>query len=165
MKEKLTLLICSLWLAIGINSCKTAEKIAPVNAYTNLETVVISQNGDGTLTLRAWGQGIDKSHAIEQAKKNAVNKVIFNGFTGGLVKGAERSPILTEVNARERYDYYFTPFFRDGGEYKNFVQDLSADDSSRYEANAGAMKNFGVVVKVDRAALRQKLINDGIMKP
>lgn len=50
--------------------------------------------------------------------KNAVWTVIFDGIREG-VAGCNMRPLVTEANARERYEDYFNTFFADGGDYKN----------------------------------------------
>ena len=38
---------------------------------------------DGSQTLKSWGYGKSKNNAVEQAKKNAVRDIIFNGIHEG----------------------------------------------------------------------------------
>ena len=65
---------------------------------------------DGSQTLRVQGYGRNRSDAKEQAMKNAVWAVIFDGIRDG-VEGCNTRPLVTEVNAKERYEDYFNLFF------------------------------------------------------
>ena len=65
---------------------------------------------DGSQTLRVLGYGRNRADAKEQAMKNAVWAVIFDGIRDG-VKGCNTRPLVTEVNAKERYEDYFNIFF------------------------------------------------------
>ena len=70
-----------------------------------------------------------------------------------------------EVNAQEKYEYYFNVFFRDGGDYKKYVTMEDENRTSRIRAKHSTQENYGVVVRVKRAELRQRLIDDNILKP
>lgn len=60
----------------------------------------------------AWAK--TREDAIEQACKNAVRDVLFKG-----VQTPENTilsrPLIREINAEEKYQYFFNPFFADGG--------------------------------------------------
>ena len=119
---------------------------------------------DGSQTLRAWGKGKNRADAIEQAQKNAVRDVIFKGINSGSDE-CNTKPIIFEVNAQEKYEYYFNVFFADGGEYKKYVSSKDENMTSRMVAKSNTQENWSVVVRVDRSGLRNRLINDGIIKP
>lgn len=147
-----------------VGACRS-QKIDTVNMSNfNPATVCLSQGGDGTLVVRAWGKGANKSRAIEQARRKAVQQVLFSGFDKG-VSGAERLPLITEVNAAERYSYYFNPFFSEGGDYRKYARERGTKDERAKTDNGGALDSWGAVFEVDRAALRQRLVDDGILKP
>lgn len=155
----LTLAVCVASLAL--TSCRGKQDITSSYSLFKFETTCVSNNGDGTQTLRAWGTGPSIDVAIEQAKKNALNDVIFKGIPGE--KGCSQRPLVTEVNARERYEDYFDRFFADGGEYKNFVFETSSKDSSRIKSKGNSRENYGVIVTVKRSALRDQLRQDGVI--
>lgn len=109
------------------------------------------------------GKGVSKADAIEQAKKNAVADVLFKGIKDN--GPCNTTPLVLEVNARERYAEYFNPFFSDGGEYKKFVREETGNQASRLEAKGTSINNWGVIVTVDREGLRRQLEKDGVLKP
>ena len=115
------------------------------------------------MLLRTWGKGTNKAAAIEQARKNALRDVIFKGIQDGS-GDCNKRPLITEVNAEEKYEYYFNQFFAEGGAYQKYVV---ADEkkTSRIAAKAQSLEQWSVVVSVDRTALRQRLIDDEIIKP
>lgn len=121
---------------------------------------------DGSQTLKAWGNGRNRFDAVEQAKKNAVRDVLFNGINEGR-QDCERRPLVPEVNAQKKYEDYFNKFFADGGEFKNFISlkdEKILDKISRDKQKARESVTHGLVVRVLRAELKQKLIADGILK-
>lgn len=145
-------------------ACKTTTDVASEYAFATFETECLGVELDGSQTVRAWGKGKNKADAIEQARKNAVRDVLFKGITSGSGECNKR-PMITEVNAQEKYEYYFNAFFKDGGAYKNYVSSEDEKRTSRIKAKHSTQENYGVVVRVKRAELRERLIEDNILKP
>lgn len=157
-----TMAAVALLIACGSCSKKTTEVVSSA-AYTNFQTTCMGVEHDGSQTLRAWGKGNNKADAVEQAKKNAVNDVLFKGIKG--TGPCNTTPLVPEVNARQRYARYFNPFFKDGGEYSKFVKQEKSHETSEIKARGTSVENWGVIVTVDREALRQQLEKDGILAP
>ena len=100
---------------------------------------------------------------FEQAKKNAVYAVIFQGIRNGADKGCDMRPLVTEVNAREKYEEYFDRFFKDGGEYSKYV---TKEDEKKRSKDKVKTKTFVVrviTVRVLRTQLKNRLKGDGII--
>lgn len=152
--------MCALALMLG--SCRPNKEVRDSLSYYSFETSYVGTSPSGLVTVRAWGSGPDKAHAIEEAKKNAVSDVIFKGIKGAPAAHTS-NPVVTEVNARERYAGYFDRFFADGGEYKYYVKETSLSDGSRTKAKSSGRENFGITVDVDRSALVQRLRADGVI--
>ena len=113
----------------------------------------------------AWGNGRDRFDAGEQARKNAVNDVLFKGIVAGQGECNQR-PLVPEVNARAKYADYFNRFFAARGSFSRYVS-LKDERSRADREEKGARKSItlGVVLRVERAKLKEKLIKDGILKP
>ena len=126
------------------------------------ETECISKEMDGSLTLRVWGTGRNKTDALEQAKKQAVYDVLFKGVTRGNTDYNMR-PVMTEVNARQRYQDYFDIFFMDRGEYRKYIsmEDKRAG-STRTRRNYRDV-TVGTTVRVLVPQLRARLKEDGLL--
>lgn len=145
------------------SSCDPQKKIASNYTY---KTKCLGVELDGSQTLKAWGNGSDYDDAIEQAKKNAVRDVIFKGISEG-TPDCNAKPLIFEVNAQEKYEDYFNKFFIDGGEYKNFVIMEDGHKAKKFGDNRKGVKKsltYGIVVRVLRAELKNKMITDGIIK-
>jgi hypothetical protein len=143
-------------------SCKTTTPLF----YAN-ETECLGVEMDGSQTLKAWGKGKGRADAAQQAKKNAVRDVLFKGnFTGS--KECNFKALILEVNAQEKYEDYFNAFFKDGGEYENYVslkdERLAATVFRGSESRNKDQSTYSVVVRVLRVELKEKLIKDGILK-
>jgi len=131
------------------------------SGYYSFETECLGVELDGSQTLKSWGRGKNRKDAVEQAKKNAVRDVIFNGIRKGS-PDCNLKPLLTEANAHEKYEVYFNAFFADDGFYKNFVTN---DDRAPVERHtAGEDIVCGVTVRVLRSELKEQLKQDSILK-
>ena len=160
MKKITSILSISLFALLMLSGCKSTT----VGSFHSYEPECLGSELDGSETLYVWGTGRNKTDAIEQAKKNAVQVVLFKGITKG-ASGCSIKPIILEVNAEQKYSYYFNTFFKDGGEYKNYI---SMEDSKRGSVQSQHNKQqdkYGVVVRVLRSELKNRLISDNILKP
>jgi len=149
-------------ILIVLISCNSQKKIAGNYSY---KTECLGIEMDGSQTVKAWGNGRNRWDAIEQAKKNAVNDVLFNGIYEGK-QDCEKRPVVAEVNARQKHEAYFNKFFADGGEYKKYVSlrdERIGQKVSRDRKGARQSVTHGVVVRVLRAELKQKMIEDKII--
>lgn len=118
---------------------------------------------DGSQTLRVLGYGRNRADAREQAMKDAVWAVIFDGIRDG-VEGCNMRPLITEVNAKEKYEDYFNAFFKDGGEYSKYVnlKDTRKLSGDRKWGRTGF--SFDRTVRVLRSELKTRLKQDNIIK-
>ena len=160
MKLNIMLFATLLLITIG---CAPKKSVSTNYAYA---TECMGVELDGSQTLKAWGNGRNRQDAVEQAKKNAVRDVIFKGIRDGKQE-CNTKPLVFEVNAQDKYEDYFNKFFADGGEYKNFIS-LSGerifDKISRDKQRTSESVTHGLIVRVLRSELKQKLIQDGILK-
>jgi hypothetical protein len=165
MKKQQSILVFTIITIIilgPILSCAPQRRIS--GNYT-FRTECVGVEGDGSMTLLSWGAGRNRFDAIEQAKKNAVRDVLFRGITGGK-SGCEVRPLVSVVNAEEKHEKYFATFFRDGGEYLNFVDQRDEkykDKIKRFRQEGRRDRTFSVVVNVDRLKLKEILTRDSIL--
>ena len=123
--------------------------------------------GDGSQTMKVWGTGKIRMDAVEQARKNGVKDVIFNGNLKGSSE-CNLKPLLFEVNAREKYEDYFNKFFADKGPYMEYVN--NKDESLwpkivKDKKKNGSEVTEGVIVRVLRSELKARMIKDQILTP
>ena len=148
MKKLLMLLICAMSL-LNVYAQKN-----PVYARSSIRCLGVEL--DGSQTLRVQGYGRNRSDAKEQAMKNAVWAVIFDGIREG-AQGCNMRPLVTEVNAKERYEDYFNLFFSDNGEYKKYVslRDTKKRSGGRSKDKLGYA--YDLTIRVLRAELKARL--------
>jgi len=150
-------------ISLVLFSCSPQNKVA---GNYNYKTECLGIELDGSQTVKAWGNGRNRWDAIEQAKKNAVNEVLFKGIYEGK-QDCEKRPVLTEVNARQKNEAFFNKFFTDNGEYLKYVslKDERIDTKlNRDRQGARESVTHGVVLRILRSELRLKMIEEGIIK-
>lgn len=148
--------LCALF-AITLTCSAQSHKYLYRNSVRCLGTEL-----DGSETLRIVGYGRNRNDAKEQAMKNAVYAVLFEGIKDGN-KGCNMRPIIEETNAREKYQEYFDIFFTDGGEYLRYV---SLRDTKKRSANKDKTKigyAYEMTIRVDRSGLRYRLLGDRVI--
>ena len=132
----------------------------PVYARTSIRCLGVEL--DGSQTLRVQGYGRNRSDAKEQAMKNAVWAVVFDGIRDG-VEGCNMRPLVAEVNARERYEDYFNLFFADNGEYRKYVslRDTKKRSGGRSKDKLGYA--YDLTIRVLRPELKARLKSDNVI--
>lgn len=157
MKKKLTIIFL-IFCIISIFGCKTsAVSVAGNYIY---KTECLGNKLDGTIILKAWGNGKNKTDATRQAKKNALESVLFTVIAEGK-SDCHNKPLLTEVNIQKKQETYFNVFFSDKGDYLTFI----SAENKKNKTDVKPARNgvtVGIVVKVLKSELERKLINDGI---
>ena len=144
MKKLLLLLICAMSI-LNVNAQNN-----PVYARSSIKCMGVEL--DGSQTLRVQGYGRNRSDAKEQAMKNAVWAVIFDGIRDG-AEGCNMRPLVTEVNL----------FFADNGEYKKYVslRDTKKRSGGRSKDKLGYA--YDLTIRVLRAELKARLKADNLI--
>ena len=135
---------------------KAQNKHSKSASYYKYETECLEDMSDGRYVLMSWGKGSSKKEAIEQAKKNVILDILFKGVSKN---NCNIRPIITEVQAREKYRSYTANFFKK--EYKQYIKTVNNNKSKKKSKDQTA---YGVKVIVNVEDLRIKLINDKILK-
>ena len=139
------LFIFSLLLGVG---CNPQQRIS---GYYPFESECLRKGLDGSLVLRSYGRGTNKKEAINQAKKQAINDVLFEG----IYKGREEChchPIWRDLGLYEPNKQAFMKFFEDKGPYSKFVECTPNKRLKRYPAGNEVV--VGVTLKLDLKGLQ-----------
>ena len=131
------------------------NKQKKTSSYYSIETECLEDKLDGSFILQAWGKGSSKSEAIDQAKRNALNDILFKGIN----KGCHLLPLIVEVNASKKYKSYVYSFFN--SDYKDFI---SIEKSPKSLKKSRKQTSYGIKIRVKIEEMRQKLITDNILK-
>ena len=160
-------------LAVGVvigaiatmSSCSSPQQ--QMSGHYTYETECMGVEMDGSQTVKSWGTGRTREDAIEQAKKNGVRDVLFKGITAGRQECNQR-PVIFEANAQQKYENFFNAFFADGGEYMNYITGQDGSDLHlsvlKGRSKAGDQATYGVIIRVQRAQLQDRMRSEGILK-
>jgi hypothetical protein len=150
-----TAILSLVFVACGVRSSQ---------AFYNYDSKIISTELDGSYNIRAFGRGRNAVVAYDEARKQAVYDVLFNGVQSNNSRVSSLKPLMLEVNARERYEDYFNAFFADGGAYRDFTNLHDTRALTENWHNNKLQVLVQVSVTVDRQGLKKKLIEDNILK-
>lgn len=132
-------------------------------AYYEKPSEVLSANYDGSYVIRVQVRAKDAVLAFTDGQRKAVEEVIFDGVKAGSNGISDLKPLCFDMNAREKHEDYFNAFFADKGAWTQFasLKDKRVG-STRYQRDGRQMVE-SVTVTVDRAGLKKKLQEDGII--
>lgn len=129
------------------------------------EIECVGTGNEGTYLIKVWSYSKKPLVAIEQAKKNAIHGIIFQGFQGGKNGCNGQKPLTSNPSLEQEKADFFKEFFADGGKYMKFVN-VTNDGSISPEDRLKVGKEYkiGVVVSVAKDALRKDLEAAGVIK-
>ena len=145
-----------------LSGCKSEQPVVTTAAFRNYTTECLGKDMDGNQTLRVWASGKNRKDAIEQAKKKAVYEVTFSGIAAGSGE-CNAFPVVDEANARKKYEQYLDLFFKDGGAYRKYVSIENDKKSSMDKYHRDGNQLYGIIVSVNRSALRKRFVKDKII--
>ena len=156
-----TILFITAGVAMLLMSCN--QQLVTTESFHPVKCEYLNAEGDGSITVRAYGQGRHRGDAIEQARKNAVREIMLVGVH---VPGDTRMsmPLITEANAEEKYATFLNEFFKDDGAYKKFMSKRDRRHNSNEKHWGGVQMKISTTVRVLRADLQQYLVECGIIK-
>ena len=153
----------SLFLAAVVMICFASCGPRRSQAYYDKPSQVLSATSDGTYIIRVQVRAKDAVVAFKEAQRKVVREIIFDGIKSSNSGMSDLKPLCFDMNAREKYEDYWNAFFSDNGPWKDFTsyKDRRAT-STRYERDGRLMVETGTVT-VDRAGIKRKLQEDGII--
>jgi hypothetical protein len=162
MKKHLVIVIGGLML-IAV-SCKS--KIETISGYYNYETECVSVNRNGIQTVKAWGIGMTEKDAILNARRRAIDDILFKGLTGGNSSCSVR-PIISNPNVKISEENYFNRFYASNGAFQRYAG-LPEENWLRRKLKINK-KNEGklayeIIIEIDILGLKKQLRNDNIIQ-
>ena len=154
--SRLTILLIFTFFTSSLSFGQINRKLKKTASHYKNETTCVQDKMDGTFVLKAWGKGKGKAEAIDQAIKNALNDVIFNGIRGG--EFCNLTPLVIEVQAKEKYSSYFNTFFQN--DYKDYI---IVEDSPKKRLKSKTATNYGFNIVLNREKLKSRLKSDNII--
>jgi hypothetical protein len=163
MKKLITL---SLILLVGMSSFAQKKKADKDTKNWRYEIEGIAEGKEGTYLVKVWSYSKKDIIAIEQAKKNAIHGIIFQGFTGS-GRVTSQPALVTDPGVETTKEVFFEDFFKDKNTegYMKYIS-LSNDGSVSPEdvLKVGKEYKIGVIVSVRKDLLKAHLKQQGIIR-
>ena len=132
-------------------------------AYYDQPSVVMSAEYNGTYIIRVQVRAKDAVVAFTEAQRKVVKELIFDGIKAGNAGVSDLKPLCFDKNAQEKEEDYWNAFFSDNGPWKQFTSYKERRVvTTKYERDGRQMIETGTVT-ADRAGLKKKLQEDGII--
>lgn len=159
--KKIVLILATVALMVTAGCSKRAT----VAMSYNYKPEIMNTELDGSVTMRVWAEGRNRPDAIQQAHKEALNLVLFKGYTVEGQRAANTRALILEPNAQTKYRQFFYQFFADEGPYTKFVSREDTRSGTNERIRSKTEIRYGVVVRVLRDELERYLIDEGILIP
>ncbi len=116
----------------------------------------------GTKVIKVWSYSKKRTVAINQAKKNAVHGIIFQGYASGGQGCTSQRPLINDPSIEQQKADFFKDFFMTNGKYMKFVS--TSGDGTPTILKVGKEYKIGVVVTVMTNNLRKDLEAAGVAR-
>ena len=158
MRRKLLyFVLCTLVLSLASCGAKRSQ------AFYDQPSRVLSADYNGTYVVRTQVRSKDAVTAFYDAQRKVVKEIIFDGIQAANNGVSDLKPLCLDMNAQEKYEDYWNAFFSDNGPWKQFTSySKRRVVTTRYERDGRQMVETGTVT-VDRAGIKKKLQEDGII--
>ena len=162
--KSLIKLFALIFMIVSAQSCKS--KIQTVSGFFDYETECVSSDGNGIQTVKAWGTGNDEKEAVLNARRRAIDDVLFKGIRGG-TSFCDVRPIISNPNTRRDMEQYFYKFFAQGGAFENYAG-LPEENWIRQKLKINKKNKdnlaFEIVIEVDMMGLKDQMRRDNIIQ-
>jgi len=118
----------------------------------------ISMNNDGIVKLLIWDIEDGKKYKLEQAQKDAVAYVLYEGFKGG--KCGYISPLLKSYESKHEFENTNAYFFKKSGHCLDYVVSSELSDKRSSKINNDSWLVYEV--EVNKKVLDEYLVNQKI---
>ena len=158
--SRFILLIVFSFLITNVYSQNKKKRKSAGTYNTNVEAICQGVGSEGTQLFKIYFYFKKEKNAGLHAKENAVKVLLFQGVPSG--KGCVDKGLVSQKQYEANEDY-FEDFFAEEGPYLMYVNLIS---DSMIERIKMSKKNYKAawVVSVNYDNLRNKLIEDGIIK-
>ena len=118
----------------------------------------ISMNEEGKILLQIWDQEKGKKYKIEQAEKDAVQYILYEGFHNNSC--GYISPLLINKKAKLVFEDTHMYFFKGSGKYKKYVSSSKITEDKPSSVRDESWKVYEILV--DKKSLDQHLVDTEI---
>lgn len=158
------IIFLNLLVVLIITSCKS--KIDTISGYYDYETECVSIDQNGTQTVKAWGIGMTEKDAILNARRRAIDEILFKGITGGN-SYCEVRPMISNPNKKRDNVNYFNRFYAPKGDFELYAG-LPEENWLRKKLKINEKSDgklaYEIVIEVDMIGLREHMKRDRLIQ-
>ena len=161
MKYQMILIISVMFLFL---QCKVTTP--SISGYYEYETECVGISKDGYQVVKTWGTALDHNQAVFNARKNAIDDIIFKGIRDGN-GGCRVRPLVSNPNIKRDHQAYFNDFYAANGAFQDFVSDPSGnwvDRALKENPLSDGKTAYEVLVEVDVKSLKAFLIDQNFIQ-
>lgn len=164
MKTILKIITVFALIFVGCKS-KDIKSTNVISSYYNYEIECINKNLDGSVVVKTWGSGINLDEAVLNARRKAIDDVIFKGIKKGKLN-CNSDPILSNPNAKIENAAFFEDFYSKTGNFGKFV---SRPDNTwytnlvKYKVKFSVQKSYELLTTIDIVGLKEYLSSNKII--
>ncbi len=121
----------------------------------------VSVENDGYVIIKIWNTKLGKKYKQEQARKDAINAILFSGVSGSNSCIAQK-PILSNQESIENFKKIKKGFFAKNGVWSNYTRQATIESSIPENIGDENWKVYQVSVSKDllrKYLEEQKIIN------
>ncbi|MCQ2334120.1 MAG: hypothetical protein MJZ88_05870 [Paludibacteraceae bacterium] len=155
--------ILSIFISVAMGALLCSCGVQKSQASYDFSSKVLSSNEDGSYVIRTQVRARNAVIAFTDAQRKVVKEVIFDGVQAGSNGIEALKPLCFDKNARAKHEDYFNAFFADEGAWKQYASLKDKRLTTTTYARNGKQMVETVTVTVNRAELKRKLQEDGII--
>jgi len=151
------------FVAIIISSC--SQKVVLDKGNYNYQVAGVSTDGNGRLIVKSFATGRTYEEIKVNVLKKVIREIVFVGITNGN-NAMFQKPLITDVRIETEKQDYFSKFYTSLLSTQDFVS-ISREFATKQEIKMLEKTQnlaLGFEISVDRSRIKEKLINEGIIK-
>jgi hypothetical protein len=127
------------------------------------EIEAINTGVSGTYLVKVWVYLKKSDVDYDLVKKMAIHGVIFKGVSGNDLFPPQ-PPLSNDPSIEDNQKEFFNIFFSNNGDYSKFINSSSDQVAPGDRMKIGREFKIGVILSVNKDALRTHLENSGIIR-
>jgi len=119
-------------------------------------------SNDGHVTLKIWNPEKGKKYKMEDAQKDAIRVILFNGIASN-DQCVGQKPLLQNEKEKSDFERILKDFFKSNGDWQTYIHSSNLENALPDKVGE---KNWNVYqIAVDRTMLKKYLEEQEIIKP
>lgn len=119
-------------------------------------------SNDGHITLKIWNPEKGKKYKMEDAQKDAIRVILYNGIASN-DQCVSQKPLLQNEKEKSYFERISKEFFKTNGNWQSYIHSSNLENALPDKVGE---KNWNVYhISVDRTMLKKYLEEQEVIKP